>query len=388
MKKINILIDYPVVEGKYTGQTFPNIIFKELKSDKRFNVYLPKKKINKNLDVILVFAGGNHFSLKDTSVNNLSILEIVNRIFIKFEHIFLWFGKYLSLYKIGFYQKFLTGNKSYEKWLYKNIKLNKNCKVVHRLDGVYKIICKNYGVDTTVKNINSFAHLTIHQSKYSMKVWEKETQTIFGSNVKLKSKNKILIQNGVNTSIFRPNGQKFKLPGKWKILHVSASKMPNKNLHSLLETAEILKDNKKFKFYLIGNQIHDPICGKDIKYFKNCNYIGNINNIKKLAKYYRSCDILFFPTINDCSPNVILEAMASGLPVVIANSGGSPELIFKKNLRGGVVFDKKNPILALKTIVDNYKKFKSDSISIVKQFHDSKMVAEIYKREILKLLKK
>ena len=27
MKKINILVDYPVIEGKYTGQTFPNIIY-------------------------------------------------------------------------------------------------------------------------------------------------------------------------------------------------------------------------------------------------------------------------------------------------------------------------------------------------------------------------
>ena len=44
MKKINILIDYPVQEGKYTGQTFPNIIYEKLKNDKKFNVLLPKKK--------------------------------------------------------------------------------------------------------------------------------------------------------------------------------------------------------------------------------------------------------------------------------------------------------------------------------------------------------
>ena len=68
MKKINILIDYPVQEGKYTGQTFPNIIYEKLKNDKKFNVLLPKKKINKNLDAIMIFAGGNHFSLKKISL--------------------------------------------------------------------------------------------------------------------------------------------------------------------------------------------------------------------------------------------------------------------------------------------------------------------------------
>ena len=64
MKKINILVDYPVIEGKYTGQTFPNIIYKELKKDRRFKVYLPDKKVRKHLNAMMLFAGGNHFSIK------------------------------------------------------------------------------------------------------------------------------------------------------------------------------------------------------------------------------------------------------------------------------------------------------------------------------------
>tara|TARA_B100000886_G_scaffold331859_1_gene283867 strand:- start:5348 stop:6514 length:1167 start_codon:yes stop_codon:yes gene_type:complete len=385
MKKINILVDYPVIEGKYTGQTFPNIIFKELKKDRRFNVFLPEKKVRKNLNAMIVFAGGNHFSIKNSKFKNLSYKELISKFLKKFDLFFLKLGNFLSLYRLGFYKKLLITNKSYEKWIINNIKSNKNLKIIHRLDGVYQIICKNYAVDKTVKNINDHADLTIHQSNYSKKVWTKKIKTIFGKNIRLKSKKKILIQNGVDVKIFNPNGKKMKLSGKWKILHVSASSNPNKNLHSLLEMAEILKDNKDFKFYLIGNQIYDPVCGNDIKYFKNCKYLGKMDNQRKLASYYRSCDILFFPSINDCSPNVILEAMSSGLPVIAADSGGSPELILKKNLKGGVIYDKKNPILSIKTIVDNYPKFKKDCLLIIKKFHDSEKVAEIYKEEILKL---
>ncbi len=385
MRKINILIDYPVIEGKYTGQTFPNIIYNELKKDSNFNVFLPKKQNLKNLDAMLVFAGGNHFPLKTSSIKDISFMEAMSKFLAKFEKYIIWSGRFLSLRRIGFYKKFLMANKTYENWFIKIIKLNKNIKIIHRLDGVYKIICKNYAVDKTVKKINSFADLTIHQSNYSISVWEKKIETIFGKNIRLKSKKKILIQNGVNTNIFSPKGKKIKLAGKWKILHVSASSNPNKNLHSVLEVAEILKNNNNFKFYLIGNQVKDPICGDDIKYFKNCKYLGSINNIKKLASYYRSCDILFFPSIDDCSPNVILEAMASGLPVIASNSGGSPELIMKKGLKGGVIFNKKNPVLSIKTIIENYKKFKDDCIRIIEKYHDSKNVAKLYKKEILKL---
>ena len=153
----------------------------------------------------------------------------------------------------------------------------------------------------------------------------------------------------------------------------------------MLEVAEILKNNNDFKFYLIGNQVNDPICGKDIKFFKNCKYLGNVYKINRLATYYRSCNILFFPSINDCSPNVILEAMSSGLPVVAANSGGAPELILKKKYKGGVIYDKKNPILAIKTIIENYPSFKKDCLEIVKKYHDSDEIINLYKKQILKL---
>ena len=57
----------------------------------------------------------------------------------------------------------------------------------------------------------------------------------------------------------------------------------------------------------------------------------------------------------------------------------------KKGLKGGVIFNKKNPVLSIKTIIENYKKFKDDCIRIIEKYHDSKDVAKIYKKEILKL---
>lgn len=52
-----------------------------------------------------------------------------------------------------------------------------------------------------------------------------------------------------------------------------------------------------------------------------------------LSKIYASCDLFFFPSESETFGNVIIEAMASGLPIVAANAGGPSELV--KNKRTG-----------------------------------------------------
>jgi glycosyltransferase involved in cell wall biosynthesis/predicted metal-dependent phosphoesterase TrpH len=46
-----------------------------------------------------------------------------------------------------------------------------------------------------------------------------------------------------------------------------------------------------------------------------------------LAQAYASCDVFCFPSTTDTFGQVILEASASGLPVVAADTGGAPELV-------------------------------------------------------------
>lgn len=49
-----------------------------------------------------------------------------------------------------------------------------------------------------------------------------------------------------------------------------------------------------------------------------------------LAKIYASSDIFFFPSGTETFGNVVIEAMASGLPIVAADEGGPSELIRHK----------------------------------------------------------
>jgi glycosyltransferase involved in cell wall biosynthesis len=48
---------------------------------------------------------------------------------------------------------------------------------------------------------------------------------------------------------------------------------------------------------------------------------------KDLSKIYASCDIFVFPSITETFGNVVLEALASGIPAVVAAQGGPKGII-------------------------------------------------------------
>ncbi len=66
-------------------------------------------------------------------------------------------------------------------------------------------------------------------------------------------------------------------------------------------------------------------------------------------KQYAKVDMMVFPGLNEGCSNGILEAMALGLPVIAANSGGNPELI--EHEKSGILVTPKNPQRLAETIL-------------------------------------
>jgi len=71
--------------------------------------------------------------------------------------------------------------------------------------------------------------------------------------------------------------------------------------------------------------------------------------LQELPHFFHDHDIVWVPSLYDNYPIVCLEAMACGKPVVVADSGGLPEMV--KNDATGLVFEAGNPdALASRTL--------------------------------------
>ena len=70
------------------------------------------------------------------------------------------------------------------------------------------------------------------------------------------------------------------------------------------------------------------------------NFMGVIPN-NEIPKYLVQGDVFVLPSLSEGFPNVVLEAMAAGLPIVSTNIGGLSEIIH--NEENGYLVEPKNP---------------------------------------------
>ncbi|CAD5254902.1 MULTISPECIES: glycosyltransferase family 1 protein [unclassified Imperialibacter] len=131
---------------------------------------------------------------------------------------------------------------------------------------------------------------------------------------------------GVNQHLFSPDfrDDKFFTPygvtSKKKILFVSRL-VSYKSTDSLIELYKLL--DKGHKLIVTGD-------GPDMERLQSkmpeAVFTGKLTG-EALSKVFASADVFVFPSVTETFGNVILEAMASGLPVVAARAGGPADII-------------------------------------------------------------
>lgn len=105
----------------------------------------------------------------------------------------------------------------------------------------------------------------------------------------------------------------------------------------LLFVATALSEKRKgidILFDALGKIDHSTInltIVGDINYQANKAYsirsVGRITDAEKLAAVYRSADVFLLPSREDNLPNVMLEALSCGTPVICFNTGGMAQII-------------------------------------------------------------
>ncbi len=97
-----------------------------------------------------------------------------------------------------------------------------------------------------------------------------------------------------------------------------------KNLLVLIALYRLIQDKKlPYNLLVAGSGVAEEECRSQMP---EAFFLGHTGHAE-LSVLYASADVFVFPSVTETFGNVVLEAMASGLPCVIANGGGSRDFI-------------------------------------------------------------
>jgi glycosyltransferase involved in cell wall biosynthesis len=166
---------------------------------------------------------------------------------------------------------------------------------------------------------------------------KREMQKIYDRDI-------FVIPNGINLERFKNLSKgDIRSKGEKTILFVGTLR-PVKGLTYLIEAMKITRDkNKDIQLMLVGSgeeRVHLEVLIKKLKLKKCVNFIGKVPN-EEVPEYMFASDVFVLPSLSEGFPNVVLEAMASGLPIVATNVGGLSEII--KDGENGFVVEPKSP---------------------------------------------
>ena len=142
-----------------------------------------------------------------------------------------------------------------------------------------------------------------------------------------------IVPNGIDCSLYRPlpAGEE-RPPGPPRILFVGRFD-PRNALGDLLEAAAILKgEGRDFTVQIIGDGPARPVYERKAKalgVWDRIEWLGLLN--EERPRFYREADVMAAPCVLASFGVVLLEALASGTPVVAADNVG-----FRQVIRGDV----------------------------------------------------
>jgi len=203
---------------------------------------------------------------------------------------------------------------------------------------IYNVKCKSIGKDILTKN----NHIIV-TSRINKRILN-EKFNIHPSRISI-------IPYGVDHTLFSPlkNGILFKNKFNIKSDYIlCVSRLEKEKGISLLLKAYTKVYSKYPEVCLViigeGSQRKDLIkISKKLRISDKVFFLGPIPHSDLLASAYASAKIFVLPSIKEPFGIVLLEAMASGTPIIASNDGGfAPELI--KQYENGLLFDSGNYI--------------------------------------------
>jgi glycosyltransferase involved in cell wall biosynthesis len=154
-----------------------------------------------------------------------------------------------------------------------------------------------------------------------------------------------VVGHGVDTQLFDPGKRnpaffaRYGLDGPFTFLYVGRLSR-EKNLDGLVDAFdELLRRGLNANLAFVGDgpyrkQLAARCQGRPIAF-------AGVLEGEDLATAYASADVLVFPSVSDTFGNVVLEAQAAGLPVIVTDCGGPAEIVHRHD--SGIIVDHTQP---------------------------------------------
>jgi len=179
-----------------------------------------------------------------------------------------------------------------------------------------------------------------------------------------------VVYNGVDTKRFQPQSKQaaraaLNITENTPLIGMFASFKQQKNHPFLIAALTKLKHSHPyFKVLFVGDMLHGGLHGSDdycadIKQqievaglAEQVIYLGNCDNVEAI---YPACDFTVLPSLFEGTPNVVLESMACGIPVIATRVSDNDKII-EHGASGHIVELNDVPVLA-----SSIKQFLDDS---------------------------
>lgn len=261
----------------------------------------------------------------------------------------------------------------------------RNAKIILNQNGVAYPAWHGWGwrlSNLPLKIVLRLSDLVLYQSKFC----KKTADTFLGK----REKDWLICYNAVKINKY--NKKQKRKSKKWKIL-LGGTQYQKYRLKQAIEILAIARKEKiNVSLTVLGDlcwRLNQEACKKEADSWcvnagieKYVTFIGRYTQ-KRMPKIFKNHDILLHTKINDPCPTVVLEGLASGLPVIYSKSGGVPELVGNQagigiRSESNWLFEKSaspsDYIAGLKKIIQKYMIFKKSAHQRAEIFSETKWI--------------
>ena len=157
-----------------------------------------------------------------------------------------------------------------------------------------------------------------------------------------------VVPNGVDTALFHPGDRAaarsaLGVPEDAVALFSAGGLIEQKGYQDLIAGLARLSDRPDLWLYIAGDGPREAALRRAAAVAGLADRVVFLGRLAPgaMAEWYRAADLFCFGSWREGCPNVVIEALASGLPVVATRVGGVPELVADE--RCGVLFEARSP---------------------------------------------